>query len=269
MLRLVASDLDGTLLRRDGSVSARTRQALVRVQDLGARVVLVTARAQDTLRPLALAAGISTLAICCNGAIAYDVERDAVLRAVTMDIDTVCNLIVALRAEVSDVAFALRRGHEFVCEPGYRQLGGGLDGVTLGEALALAREPAVKLVVRHPSLGADELLLRVRGLDSDGFEATHSGAPFVEISAAGVSKGSGLADLCADLGLASSDVIAFGDAPNDIPMLRWAGRGVAMANAHPSVLAVAEEVAPSNEDDGVAVTLERLFKPAAERSGPR
>jgi len=81
MLRLVASDMDGTLLRRDGSVSDRTRRALVGVQDGGATVVLVTARAPDTLRPLALAAGISTLALCCNGAVAYDVERDAVLRA--------------------------------------------------------------------------------------------------------------------------------------------------------------------------------------------
>ena len=251
--------MDGTLLRRDGSVSDRTRRALVGVQDGGATVVLVTARAPDTLRPLALAAGISTLALCCNGAVAYDVERDAVLRAITMDVDTVRNLIVALRAALPGVAFGLRRRLEYMCEPAYRQLGGVLGDVTLGDALTLARVPAVKLVVRHPSLGADALLAHVQGLGLGGFEATHSGAPFVEISAPGVSKGFGLATLCADLGLAASDVVAFGDAPNDIPMLRWAGHGVAMANAHPSVLAVADEVAPSNHHDGVAATLERLF----------
>jgi hydroxymethylpyrimidine pyrophosphatase-like HAD family hydrolase len=115
------------------------------------------------------------------------------------------------------------------------------------------------MIARHPRLSADELLTHVRSLGLEGFEVTHSGPPFVEISAAGITKARTLEALCLDFGIGPDQVIAFGDAPNDLPMLRWAGRGVAVANAHPSVLAEANDVAPSHEDDGVAVILEHLL----------
>jgi hydroxymethylpyrimidine pyrophosphatase-like HAD family hydrolase len=129
----------------------------------------------------------------------------------------------------------------------------------LGDAIALCDPEPLKLIARHPDLVADELLARVHALGLCGFEATDSGAPFVEVAAAGVTKALALDALCVDLGIAADEVMAIGDAPNDLPMLRWAGLGIAVSNAHPSVLTEADEIAPSNEDDGVAVVVERLL----------
>jgi hypothetical protein len=88
---------------------------------------------------------------------------------------------------------------------------------------------------------------------------THSGGPFVEISATGVDKAMALGELCATLGVSAAEVVAFGDMPNDVPMLRWAGLGVAVANAHPDALAAADDLTASNAEDGVALALERLI----------
>ena len=87
----------------------------------------------------------------------------------------------------------------------------------------------------------------------------------VELAAAGVTKATGLARVAESAGVARSDVIAFGDMPNDVDMLRWAGHGVAMGNGHPDVLAVADEVTASNTDDGVALVLERWFNSQVRR----
>src|SRR5699024_7414732 len=118
------------------------------------------------------------------------------------------------------------------------------------------------LIVRHAELSNDELLARIRSLGLDGFELTHSGAPFVEVLAPGVSKAWGLEQLCTHLGIDRSEVLAFGDAPNDAEMLAWAGRGVALANAEPVALAAADEVAASNLDDGVAQVIEDVLATA-------
>jgi hydroxymethylpyrimidine pyrophosphatase-like HAD family hydrolase len=121
--------------------------------------------------------------------------------------------------------------------------------------------PAVKLMLRHPELSADALLAHARELLGDLAEVSHSSAhdALLEISAPGVSKASSLAQLCARAGIASGEVMAFGDMPNDLPMLVWAGRGVAVANAHPDVLAAADEVTGSNDESGVAAVLEHVL----------
>lgn len=266
MLRLVATDLDGTLLRLDGSVSDRTRRVLDRLQGTGLTVVLVSARPPHTLRAVAHAAGLAGLAICSNGAIVYDLDRAQIVRHTPLGTDAARSLIRALREAVPDICFAFIRQARFACEPAYRLIAsdadhapGFLATALLGEAMTLCNEAPTKLIARHPTLDADELLARVHALGLDGFEVTHSGAPFVEVSAAGVTKAWALAAICSDLGIGPAEVVAFGDAPNDLPMLRWAGHGVAVANAHPLVLEQAAEVAPSNQDDGVAVVLERLL----------
>ena len=266
MLRLVASDIDGTLVRADKTASDRTRRALQQIQEAGVVVVLVTARPAHTAEALAEAIGVSGLILCSNGAVVYDLARQEILRHTPLAIETARRLIVALRGAVPDVCFAFIRGRRFACEPAYRLIAdpadhadGFLASATLDDALVLCDEAPTKLVVRHPTIHVDDLLLRVRGLGLDGIEATHSGASFVEVAAAGVTKAWALAALCADLGIAAEQVVAFGDAPNDLPMLRWAGRGIAVANAHPTVLAAVREVAPSNVDDGVAVILEQLI----------
>ncbi len=116
-------------------------------------------------------------------------------------------------------------------------------------------------MLRHSELSADELLKRAREVCGDLAEFSHSNAAdtLLEISAAGVSKATALARLCDERGIDRKHVIAFGDMPNDLPMLAWAGHGVAVANAHPEVIAAADEVTASNDDGGVARVLERLF----------
>jgi hydroxymethylpyrimidine pyrophosphatase-like HAD family hydrolase len=86
-----------------------------------------------------------------------------------------------------------------------------------------------------------------------------TGHGLIEISAPGITKGSGLARLAGQLGIAPAEVVALGDMPNDLPMLQWAGHGVAMANAHPAVLESADEITAPNSQDGLALVLERWF----------
>jgi Cof subfamily protein (haloacid dehalogenase superfamily) len=266
MLRLVASDIDGTLVRADKTASARTRRVLQEIREAGVVVVLVTARPAHTAELLASAIGVSGLLLCSNGAVVYDLATQEVLRHTPLAVESARQLIVALRAAVPEVCFAFVRQRRFACEPAYKLIAdpsdhadGFLASAVLDDALVLCEEPPTKLVVRHPTIHVDDLLARVHDLGLDGFEATHSGASFVEVAAAGVTKAWALAALCADLGIGADEVVAFGDAPNDLPMLRWAGRGIAVANAHPTVLAAVQEVAPSNEDDGVAVVLEQFI----------
>jgi Cof subfamily protein (haloacid dehalogenase superfamily) len=277
VLRLVATDLDGTLLRSDGSVSDRTCRALAAARAAGVVVVLVSGRPVHSLREAALLADVTGLAICSNGAIVYDLDQDEITRHTALAADTSLRLIHALREAVPGVCFAFVRGTGFACEPAYHQIArevdhspGYLAAAVLGDAVALCDRESTKLIARHPALSADDLLARVQGMALDGFEATHSGAPFVEMAAPGVTKAWALESLCADLGIAAHEVVAFGDAPNDLPMLRWAGRGIAIANGHLAVLAEADEVAPTNDEDGVAVVLERLLRTRREhQSGDR
>jgi hydroxymethylpyrimidine pyrophosphatase-like HAD family hydrolase len=126
-------------------------------------------------------------------------------------------------------------------------------------------EPISKVLLRHPSLSDDELASAARGVVGSLATVTMSGPGTVELQPCGVTKATGLALAAAHLGLTPAATIAFGDMPNDIPMFDWAARGVAMANAHPELKAVADEVTLSNEDDGIAVVLERLFPCRSDR----
>jgi hydroxymethylpyrimidine pyrophosphatase-like HAD family hydrolase len=259
--RLIATDLDGTLLRDDLSISDRTRIALQLARDAGIVVVLVSARPPRVLRRFAEAAGVGGPAICSNGAITYDLDRDAVIESVALDPAVIRRLVLALREAVPGVCFGFEQGPRFACDPTYAMLRTGTldDAWLVDDALVLAGQSAVKLLVRHPGLRVEELLGPARTVVGEALTITHAGSPYLELSAPGVHKAWALEALCARLGIAAEGVVAFGDMPNDLPMLRWAGCGVAMANAHPEVLAAADAIARSNEEDGVAVYLEGLF----------
>ncbi|MGH2559193.1 MAG: HAD family hydrolase [Thermomicrobiales bacterium] len=264
-VRLIASDLDGTLLRSDRTVSDRTRAALRCVREAGIVVVLATARPPYTTRLIARDAGVGGLAICSNGALIYDLDRDVVVRQTPLLAKAARRLVAALRLALPGVCFACVQGTAFAAEPDYvasartQDHGRLLETVQLGDALDLLTTTTTKLIVRHVNHGPDELVAIVRELDVDGLEITHSNAPFVEVFATGVTKAWALASLCADLGIEAQEVVAFGDAPNDIALLRWAGHGVAVANAHPSVIDEVDEVTRSNDEDGVAIVLERIL----------
>ena len=118
----------------------------------------------------------------------------------------------------------------------------------------------MKLLVRHPDMTSDEMAAAAVEVLGDDFDVTFStNKGLIEVSAPGVTKATGLAEVAERFEVAQQDVVAFGDMPNDVPMLRWAGHGVAMANAHPDVLAVADEVTAAHSEDGVAQVLERWF----------
>ncbi len=268
-IRLVATDLDGTLLRDDGTISPRTGAALARLRQAGLTLVLVTARPPRFLRRLAASAALTGLAICCNGALVYDLDRGIVVRHTPLGGEIAARLVAGLREAVPGVCFAVEAGERYGSEPAYAALDGALvepDGPT-GDALALCRGPVTKLIVRHPDFAAEALLPLVRRLAGADAAATHSGTAFVEVASADVHKATALAALCAERGVSAEATIAFGDMPNDLPLLAWAGHAVAVANAHPDVLRVADEVTLTNQEDGVAVVLERLLQPMAGTGG--
>jgi Cof subfamily protein (haloacid dehalogenase superfamily) len=259
--RLVATDLDGTLLRDDGTVSPYTAGVLARVRAAGIPVVFVTARPPRRAREIARSVGLGGLAICGNGAIVYDLDSETVVRQALLEAVVAHRLIGALREAAPGVCFAVEAGLVYGQEPAYAPHSPhpGDTGGRCDDALVLCAEGVTKLIALHPTLPLDELRPLAHRLAGETAVVTQSGAPFVEIAAPGITKARALADLCRDLGVAPGEVIAFGDMPNDLPMLAWAGYRVAVANAHPDVLAAADEVAAANNEDGVARVLGRLM----------
>ena len=260
--KVVATDLDGTAVRSDGTISARTRRALVSAADAGAMVVIVTGRPPRWLRGIADATGHHGLAICANGAIVWDLHTEQVVSSYPIDVSTVRDIATSLRAEIPELGFAVELidtgfGHE----PSYRPRWTTDDHTIVAELEALLSRPVAKLLARHEGMTADELLARARTVVTDELASlTHSSREgLLEISAAGVTKASTLTAVCTDNGFGPADVVAFGDMPNDLPMLAWAGHSVAVGNAHPEVLGAVDEVTASNDEDGVAQVLERWF----------
>ncbi len=265
---LIATDLDGTLLNDDLHVTDRTRAALDAAREAGIAVVPVTARQPLSVRLIAQEAGFTDWAVCGNGAHALNLSTGSRLFERSVPVDTQSAVAHALRAHIPDVVFASVRdgGEVFVAQEGYASIAAHADhkrdpatmgAFSLDEVLA---QPSLKLVVRHPHTANDELVELLRGLDIEGFEVTHSGAPFVEVMAHGISKAFGLAQVCREVGVSQDRVLAFGDAQNDVEMLAWAGHGVAVANAAAPTLAAADEVIEANTDDGVARYLENLLE---------
>jgi Cof subfamily protein (haloacid dehalogenase superfamily) len=227
-------------------------------------VVIVTGRPLRWLARIYERLNHRPIAVVANGAAIYDPVRDRLLHSAPLSAEQLAQACRLVRDAVPDAAFAVERdgGRWFVHEAAHaigpwEDLAAGRRAAELQELIA---EPAAKLLVRAGQRDADEFTALVGAALCGLYEATHSSSSgLVEISAAGVTKASGLAWVASRLGVAAVDVVAFGDMPNDIPMLSWAGTGVAMANAHPAVRAVADEITASNAEDGVAVWLERAL----------
>jgi Cof subfamily protein (haloacid dehalogenase superfamily) len=275
-IRLVASDLDGTLLRPDETVSERTREAIAAVRRAGITLVLVTGRPPRALAPIAARIGVGGIAICANGAVVWDLDAGTMVDVTPLAADLAAGLVRELREAIPGVLFAVELEHGFGREAGWtdgtgpprprlveRQTPEALEA----DALELVTGPVVKLLVRHPTLPFPEVARRARQAVGEQAVVTWAGTRLLEISAAGVTKAWALERLCARLGVRRQQVLALGDMENDLPMLAWAGHSVAVANAQPDVLDAADEVTASNLDDGVALVLERLAEPTG-RPGP-
>jgi hydroxymethylpyrimidine pyrophosphatase-like HAD family hydrolase len=255
---LVATDLDGTLLRPDGSVSARTERALAALAAIGVEIVLVTARPPRWVDPLAPIAGPHATVICANGAFVYDVASRVILQSRTLPPETVGAIAADLRRLVPGVGLAAEHAGGFHAEPGYPGLHPVPPDATCGPVEDLGR-PVGKLLARSLALPQEEFLARAAAIVGSRGQVSSSGAEgLAEIGPLGVTKASALTAWCAARKITSSQVWAFGDMPNDLPMLAWAGASFAVANAHPDVRAVAGYRCPSNADDGVAQVLEAL-----------
>ncbi|MEU2995261.1 HAD family hydrolase [Streptomyces griseoincarnatus] len=259
---LIATDLDGTLLRGDDTLSDRSLAALARAGRAGVRHLVVTGRPAPRVRPLLDDLGCTGLAVCGQGAQVYDAAARRMLWSVRLDRELAETALGKIEAEVGEVYAAVDQdGADGVTliEPGYRMPHPTLPAVRVERRDDLWARPISKVLLRHAELSDDALAAAARSVVGSLATVTMSGPGTVELQPCGVTKATGLALAAEHLGVRPGETVAFGDMPNDIPMFRWAGHGVAMANAHPELKAVADEVTLSNEDDGVAVVLERLF----------
>ncbi|MEV7414331.1 HAD family hydrolase [Streptomyces sp. NPDC089919] len=260
--RLIATDLDGTLLRSDESISERTREALVAATAAGAAHIVVTGRAVPWTRHILDDLGYQGLAVCAQGAQVYDAGAHRLLTSVTLDRQLGGLALAKIEAELGPVALAASRDGldgQVLVGPGYQVQEGPLAFTHLDDTAEMWAAPLNKLYIQHPGMSDDELAKVAREAVGSLVDIVMAGPGVVEILPLGLSKATGLSLAARRLGLKKTDTIAFGDMPNDIPMFGWAAHGVAMANAHHELKAVADEVTTSHEDDGIAVVLERLL----------
>ncbi|MBW0013926.1 HAD family hydrolase [Mycobacterium sp.] len=265
---LIACDVDGTLFDENETITPRTRDAVRAAVADGAQFVVATGRPPRWIRPVVEALGFAPMAVCANGAVLYDPAHDRVISARTLDVDSLAELAELATRVIPGAGLAVERigdrAHDtatpqFISSPGYEHAWLNPDNteVSIDDLLSA---PAIKLLIRKSGARSDDMaaeLAKHVGIEGDITYSTNNG--LVEIVPLGISKASGVEALARPLGIASDEVVAFGDMPNDIPMLLWAGHGVAMANAHPAVQDAADEVTATNADDGVGRVLERWW----------
>jgi Cof subfamily protein (haloacid dehalogenase superfamily) len=270
---MLASDLDGTLLRSDGSVSEETRRALAAAERAGLIVAFVTGRPPRWLHEVADATGHTGIAVGANGAITYDLHTETVLDIQVIDSALLERVTGLLRERIPDVSFGFEQGLDFAYEPSYRhdwditpatdRNGRPLPQAVVAELPELLQAPStIKLLAKGRGLVPDDFMDAVEDCVGDLVTVTRSGhSPLVEISARGVTKASGLAVLAACRGVEQDAVAAVGDMPNDVPMLLWAGHSYAVANAHPAAKqAAATVLAETNDDHAVARLIHDLLR---------
>ena len=261
-MRLVASDIDGTILGHDGRISDRTVRAFHACRSAGVELVFVTGRPPRWLHPLEEQLGHTGTVICSNGAVVWDLEEDKVVSAQTMAIDDIFEIRRIIKSLRPTALFAAETLTGFHLEPGFIENGSSellseFTPAPLASTLT-AEDAVVKFLAIVREGTADEFLAQVSPAVGNLASVTHS-APTVamlELAVPGINKAVTLAEYAASLGIDASDVVAFGDMPNDIEMLRWAGQGYAMASGHPEAIRAAGQQAPHFDDDGVAQILE-------------
>lgn len=266
--RLIASDVDGTLLNDDEKVSARTRAVLNAAVRDGATFVIATGRPPRWVPPVVDALGFAPIAVCANGSVIYDPASDRILSAHTLSTEVLRELADIATRVIPGAGLAVERvgnsAHDaatpqFVSSPGYEHAWLNPDNteVSLEDLLS---QPAIKLLIRKAGARSDDMAAALAPHVSPHGDITFStDNGLIEVMPVGVSKASGIEQVAGPLGLTAEEAVTFGDMPNDVPMLRWAGLGVAMAHGHPEALAAADEITTTNNDDGVARVLERWW----------
>lgn len=261
--KLIATDLDGTIVTHDGHISERTVKAFTKARDLGVEVFFVTGRPPRWMPEIREAFGFGS-AICGNGAMLYDLMGDKVLEEWLIDLPEQLETVKRLRLTIPEVSFAVESHNYFHREKAYiPRWDVGLDNIGVHTIEEVLKSPALKMLARcsQQNLSSDEMLgIALKELDGL-VTVTHSNPhdSLLEISALGVSKGATLARMAERLGIAADECVTFGDNPNDFSMLEWAGRSYAMSSGHPDGAKYAKSVAGACEEDGVAIAIEALL----------
>lgn len=268
MIRLIATDLDGTLLGRDGQLSRRTVAAIAAADAAGIRVIAATGRSHRTaahrLRP---APQLRTM-VCSNGALVYDLRRNVVTETKPLSGKAVRHLVAHLRERVPQLLFGWETDGGFGFEPGFGPPAGAgqADLSAIGGPQELSGVvSALKVFIVHPEAEQQELQQLIAPHLPASLNGATSGARFVEVTAAGVDKGRTVAAVAASLGIWRHEVLAMGDEMNDAPLLAWAGVAVAMENGVAAIKDVADYVAKPSHLDGAAEMIEAVVAGRARR----
>ena len=262
--KLIASDLDGTIVAHYGDITQRTIDAFRKAHSMGIEIFFITGRPPRWMPEIKEAFGIGK-AICGNGAMLYDLHNDKVLEEWLIEVDVQLEAVKRLRRAIPEISFAIESHNYFHREKIYiPRWDVGLDNVGVHQIEEVIKSPALKVLARcsQQELTSDEMLA-IAKVELDGLATvTHSNPhdSLLEISALGVSKGETLAMMAARIGIGAQDCVAFGDNPNDFSMLQWAGRSYAMIDGHHAGPANAKDVAPPHNQDGVAIVIEKLLE---------
>jgi Cof subfamily protein (haloacid dehalogenase superfamily) len=261
--RLIATDLDGTLLNSGGELSHRTVMALRAAHAAGVIVVFATGRPPIVAAREVAAVGPAVgYGVMANGALICSLPDGEPLFTIGFPSALAHAAIERLRAHDPLFGFALASDAGFTEEVGFAErmpvhhLNQPVDDVLSGHDDATE---AIKLLVFHHEHSAVELLDIIPPIIGPDLVVSHMGTEAVELGPVGADKGAGLRWLCAHLSIDAADVLVFGDEINDLPMFEFAGRSVAVDNAAPSVRAAATDVTTSNDDDGVARVIETIL----------
>lgn len=263
--RLVATDLDGTFLLPDGTVSRRNARAVRAAQDAGIHVVFATGRPPTWMAPIVDLGLADAQVIGCNGAIRYDAATGEVAELLDIAPALIATLGEHVRERLPGALLGLQRQHSFGYEPGYLESEPPFPGYFSAPLPAmLDGEPVLKVLVQTFRSTLDEVVTTLAEVAGDDLTLTwsthgrHVGdRVLVEVGARGVDKAGMLARYCADLGVEAADVAAFGDMPNDRGMLEWSGHAYVMPPRHPLLDGIGRTTTHDNADDGVGRTILR------------
>lgn len=263
--KLIATDLDGTIVPHDRPISDRTIDALSKANDLGIKIFFVTGRPPRWMVDIRETFNFGE-AICCNGGMYYDLRNDEVLEEWLIQPKEMSETVARLRKAMPTVSFAIESTTHYHREKSYiPRWDVGMDSEGVNNIDDVIHKPSLKLLARlsNREMTSDEMLEIALNEVDDFVNVTHSAAQedsLLEISAKGVSKGETLAKIAARYQLSADDSVTFGDNPNDFSMLTWASRSFAMSDGHCDGAKFAKALAPSSYDDGVAQIIEELLQ---------
>jgi Cof subfamily protein (haloacid dehalogenase superfamily) len=254
-----ACDLDRTLIAEDGVLRPRTRAAIAAARGAGIRVVIATGRMFRSVRPYLDEAGIDDPVVCYQGAVVAEPATGRFLRHEPIPAELAKEAIAAIDAEgfpvncyVDDELYVARHTAESEAYASFQHL----PVHEVGDLVEWLEKPATKLVAVDEPTRLDVLEERMKARFEGRLYISKSLPYFLEFASPEVTKASGLAFLAEHLGFSQERTVAFGDGENDVELLDWAGYGVAVANAHERVLAVADFVCPPVDEEGVAQVIE-------------